>query len=74
MRFQDLAYAYDPAGNPVQLTDQLATSTFTSNQIVPNTRTFRYDPRYRLIRSTGKRHRDAVDGLNAPVVPSPSST
>jgi RHS repeat-associated protein len=72
VRFQDLIFAYDPNGNPVQITDQLATSTFTSNQIIANTRTFRYDPRYRLVRATGKRHKNATDGIDAPVVPSPS--
>jgi RHS repeat-associated protein len=72
VRFQDLVYAYDPVGNPIQITDQLATSTFTANQLIPNTRTFRYDPRYRLIRSTGKRHKNATDGVDAPVTTSPS--
>lgn len=74
VRFQDLAYAYDPVGNPVRITDQLATSTFTSNQMIPNSRTYRYDPRYRLVRSTGKRHKNATDGLDAPVVPAPALT
>jgi RHS repeat-associated protein len=73
-RFQDLVYAYDPVGNPVQITDQLAMSSFASNQIIPNTRTFRYDPRYRLIRTTGKRHKNATDGIDAPEVSSPSLT
>ena len=72
VRFQQLAYRYDPVGNPIQITDELAETTFTANQIVPNTRTYRYDPRYRLIRSTGKRHKDATDGVDAPVTPSPS--
>ena len=55
--FQDLTYAYDPAGNPMQITDNLSSSSFSHNQIMPNTRTFGYDPRYRLIRATGKKHR-----------------
>jgi RHS repeat-associated protein len=73
-RFQDLAYAYDPVGNPVLITDQLATSTFTANSIIPNTRRFAYDPRYRLVGSTGKRHKNATDGVDAPVTPSPAAT
>src|SRR6185295_18343898 len=55
--FQDLAYAYDPAGNPVEIADNLQGSSFSHNQIIPNTRTFAYDPRYRLVRATGKKHR-----------------
>jgi YD repeat-containing protein len=47
--FQDQAYDYDPAGNPLRITDHLSRSSFTHNQIIPNTRTFEYDPRYRLI-------------------------
>ena len=54
---QDLAYAYDPTGNPVQITDNLSRSSFAHNQLIPNTRTFAYDARYRLIQATGKRHR-----------------
>ena len=41
--FQDLAYNYDPVGNPVQLTDRLRHSTFKANQLIPNTRQFWYD-------------------------------
>lgn len=55
--FQDLAYAYDPMGNPMEITDNLTNSSFSHNQIIPNTRTFEYDPRYRLIKATGKKHR-----------------
>jgi len=55
--FQDLTYAYDPVGNPMQIVDNLSRSSFSHNQVIPNTRTFAYDPRYRLIRATGKKHR-----------------
>jgi RHS repeat-associated protein len=74
VRFQDLAYAYDPVGNPVAITDQLASSTFTSNNIITNTRRYGYDPRYRLVRSTGKRHKNATDGVDAPNTPAPAAT
>jgi YD repeat-containing protein len=40
--FQDLRYAYDPAGNPVRIEDALSTSTFKANHLIPNTRTFFY--------------------------------
>ena len=71
-RFQQLSYTYDPVGNPVLIVDDLEDLLFVANQVVPNTRTFRYDPRYRLSRSTGKRHTDATDGVDAPVTPTPS--
>jgi RHS repeat-associated protein len=71
LHLQDLAFAYDPVGNPVEFTDRLERSRFSHNQLIPNTRTFAYDPRYRLVRATGKRHRSlrAKDGDT--LVPSP---
>lgn len=57
VHLQDLAFALDPMGNLVEIADHLATSQFSDNRIVPNARTFGYDPRYRLIRATGKKHR-----------------
>ena len=54
--FQDLGYGYDPVGNPMEITDRLSSSSFKDNQLIPNTRTFAYDPRYRLIEATGKKH------------------
>jgi RHS repeat-associated protein len=55
-RFQDLAFTYDPAGNPVIIRDDLTASSFSHNRIIPNTRTFAYDARYRLIEATGRQH------------------
>ena len=52
----------------------LVSSQFASNRVIPNTRSFRYDPRYRLIRATGKRHKNATDGIDALVNASPSAT
>ncbi len=71
VHFQDLSYAYDPAGNPVRITDELAESSYRSNQLIPNSRTFTYDPRYRLIRATGKKHATVVDRTADVLVPSP---
>lgn len=70
--FQDLDYVYDPVGNPSQLTDNLATSSYTAGQIISNTRTFRYDARYRLTRATGKKHNTATNWWDDPVVGSPN--
>jgi RHS repeat-associated protein len=41
----------------MEIADQLSVSAFSHNRIIPNTRTFGYDPRYRLITATGKKHR-----------------
>jgi RHS repeat-associated protein len=71
LHLQDLAIAYDPVGNPVQITDRLEGSRFTHNQIIPNARTFAYDPRYRLIRATGKQHRSVRAKADGVLVPSP---
>jgi RHS repeat-associated protein len=70
--FQDLVYDYDPVGNPLQITDRLSQSAFTHNRIIPNTRTFAYDPRYRLIRATGKKHRTIQEKTTDAVIPSPN--
>lgn len=69
--FQDLSYAYDQVGNPVAITDNLASSSYKANTIIPNTRAFAYDPRYRLIRATGKKHASVVPRADDIEVPSP---
>ena len=71
VEFQDLNYDYDPAGNPVQIEDALTTSSFKANQIIPNTRTFYYDPRNRLVRATGKKHATVSDRTTNVLVTSP---
>ena len=68
---QDLRYAYDPIGNVVEITDALSPTPIVANLVVPNTRTFRYDPRYRLVRSTGKRHREAATGVDDVLISNP---
>lgn len=72
VHFQDLRYDYDPAGNPVQIEDALSTSSFKANQIIPNTRTFHYDPRNRLVRATGKKHATVLDRSTNVLVSSPN--
>ena len=54
-RFQDLRYDYDPVGNPVKITDALRHDRYRSNQLIPNSRSFWYDGRYRLTRATGRK-------------------
>ncbi len=71
VRFQDLQYSYDPVGNPTQIEDGLAGNAFKANQIIPNTRTFRYDPRYRLTGATGKKHATITQKSTNALVPSP---
>ncbi len=71
VRLQDLAFAYDPVGNLLAVTDRLSAPRAAHGQIIPNARAFCYDPRYRLIHATGKAHRSlrARDGDG--VIPSP---
>ncbi|MCB9765463.1 MAG: RHS repeat protein [Alphaproteobacteria bacterium] len=68
---QDLEYLYDPVGNPLKITDALSTSGYAANDIIPNTRTFRYDARYRLTRATGKKHNTITDRSTGVTVTSP---
>ena len=68
---QDLEYAYDPVGNPVEITDNLSTSAYKANQIILNTRGFYYDARYRLTRATGKKHATVTDKSTNVTVSSP---
>ena len=70
-RFQDLRYAYDPAGNPVAIEDALRHDTFKANAIIPNTRQFWYDARYRLVRATGRQHATVQQKGDATVTSSP---
>jgi RHS repeat-associated protein len=69
--FQDLGYGYDPVGNPMEIIDHLSDTTFKDNRLIPNTRTFAYDPRYRLIEATGKKHRSVRRKDTFVLVPSP---
>ncbi|MCB9742109.1 MAG: RHS repeat protein [Alphaproteobacteria bacterium] len=71
VEFQDLEYEYDPVGNPLSITDNLTSSSYAANDIIPNTRTFRYDARYRLTRATGKMHDTITDRSTGITVTSP---
>jgi RHS repeat-associated protein len=69
--FQDLSYSHDPMGNLLEVMDDLTDSTFSHNRIIPNTRRFGYDPRYRLVRAEGKKHRSVRRREDSVLVPSP---
>ncbi len=71
VEYQDLNYSYDPVGNPLEIEDALSSSSVAHNQIIPNTRTFSYDPRYRLVNATGKKHTSVGYKSINPYVPSP---
>ena len=53
---QDLAYAYDPMGNVVQIDDTAQQVVFFAGAVVAPTRTFGYDPVYRLTAASGREH------------------
>lgn len=58
-------------GNPLRITDRLRSSTFKANQIIPNTRSFWYDARYRLTRATGRKHATVTTAGTLSAVSSP---
>ncbi len=68
---QDLRYAYDPAGHVLNIEDALSESAFKANQLIPNSRGFTYDARYRLVRATGRKHNTVFDRSRGVLVPSP---
>ncbi len=71
---QDLHYAYDPVGNPVLVRDAVLNPTFANNQIIPNTRAYQHDPRYRLIRAQGRRLTTMGPKATNPLAPAPSES
>ncbi|HEV8325327.1 MAG TPA: SpvB/TcaC N-terminal domain-containing protein, partial [Myxococcota bacterium] len=67
---QDLAYAYDPAGNVTRLRDSADTQNvvFFRNQRVEPSADYTYDAVYRLVAATGREHLGQTGGvLDAPV-------
>jgi len=72
--FQDLNYTFDAVGNPVLIRDATVNPTFANNQIIPNTRTFHYDPRYRLVRAQGRKLKTVVAGSLNPLEATPSES
>ncbi len=64
---------YDPAGNPVELTDALTNTGWSASLPVPNTREFHYDARYRLVRATGRKLKTAAAKVINPYEPTPAA-
>lgn len=62
---QDLHYAYDPVGNPIQIDDRAKAITYFKNQRVDPISTYTYDSRYRLISATGREVYHAANDPNA---------
>ena len=62
---QDLHYAYDPVGNPVQIDDRAKATAHFKNQRIDPVSTFTYDSRYRLISATGREVYHAANDPNA---------
>jgi insecticidal toxin complex protein TccC len=62
---QDLHYAYDPVGNPVQIDDRSKPVTWFKNQQIDPVSTYTYDSRYRLIGATGREVFHAANDPNA---------
>jgi RHS repeat-associated protein len=55
-RLQDLAYTYDPSGNPTAVHDHAQQRIFFRNQVVDPSASYRYDAVYRLIEASGREH------------------
>ncbi len=72
-KLQDLAYVYDPVGNPVELTDALTNPGWSASLPVPNTREFHYDARYRLVRATGRKLKTTAAKTINPYEPTPAA-
>jgi RHS repeat-associated protein len=53
---QDLAYTYDPVGNPCTVHDGAQQSVFFNNQLVDAHAGFTYDAVYRLTEASGREH------------------
>ncbi|MEU7144799.1 SpvB/TcaC N-terminal domain-containing protein [Nocardia sp. NPDC046473] len=53
---QALRYTYDPTGNVSVAADPAQSTVFFANTAVGATRTFGYDPSYRLTTATGREH------------------
>jgi RHS repeat-associated protein len=68
---QDLAYAYDPAGNIVRIADAAQQRVFFRNALVEPSADYRYDATYRLVEATGREH---LGQLGGPVPPDPYDT
>jgi RHS repeat-associated protein len=65
---QDLAYEYDPVGNPIRIGDAAATRMENNRPYIRNPRDYAYDPLYRLTRARGTERR-LIDNHRSPVAP-----
>ncbi|GAA1704211.1 hypothetical protein GCM10009745_59660 [Kribbella yunnanensis] len=53
---QSLRYTYDPVGNVIVAADPSQDTVFYRNNMVTSTRTYRYEPTYRLSSASGREH------------------
>jgi RHS repeat-associated protein len=53
---QDLAFTYDPVGNVVQIDDAAQPTVYFAGAVVTPSRTYEYDPLYRLLTAAGREH------------------
>ena len=53
---QNLAYAYDPVGNIIEIKDSAQQTVFFDNAVVSPSAQYVYDALYRLIEATGREH------------------
>jgi RHS repeat-associated protein len=72
---QALAFAYDPAGNIVQLTDSVQQPIFYAGGVVDGTALYTFEPTYRLASATGREQAAGFGGprtdVDIPVAPLP---
>jgi RHS repeat-associated protein len=57
---QDYRYTFDALGNITSLVDAASQTAYFKNQVAPPTRTYEYDPLYRLISAKGREHAGQV--------------
>jgi len=68
---QDLAYAYDPVGNLLSITDSAQPIRYFRNQRIAPVNTYRYDTLGRLIEASGRQRVNAPGGPQLPEFISP---
>ena len=57
---QDLAWTYDPVGNPMEVSDRAKRPVFFDNGVAAATSRYVYDAVYRLVEATGREHPGVV--------------
>lgn len=68
---QNLAYDYDPVGNPVRINDDAQSIRYFSNQRVAAINTYKYDTLGQLIEASGRQRVHAPGGPHLPEFVSP---